>query len=172
MREIQLSESVKESLKQVSVRGRMALATIVLESVLSHFKIKDEEKEPLINIFWQFVEERNLGKWGDDRGEVKILMAIEDFTYSEKTLPLGSEFGNMPKFVLEMINAIDWIGLDDLYGTVLGYSPTTHACTVKVLELALCNGFEIPSLDPFLKSPITEQDGFGTPVPRTFFRLC
>lgn len=171
MTHIQLPESVKESLKQISIRGRMALATTVLESVLSHFKISKDEKDPLINIFWQFVEERDLGKWDDDRRKVEILMAIKDFVNLRlrKDLPLHSGFRNSPRFVLEMIDAIDWIGLDDLYGTVRGYSPTTHNYTIQGLELALCNGFEIPSIQPFLKSSIEDEYGWGKVVPRTYF---
>jgi hypothetical protein len=162
-------KSVQEDLKQISIRSRMAMAITCLKPILDHYHINISEKESLLDIFWQFVENKDLAEWDSNTRKVDSLMAICDFIESEIELPPTLDLRRLPRFVLEIIYEIYNLGLGNLYAGVVSYSPSTYRSSLYVLDLVLNNGFTIPSIEPFLKSPFTERGGFGNNVPRTFF---
>jgi hypothetical protein len=159
----------QEVLKHVSIKGRMAMAVRCLERVLERQRLSPSERDALLEEFWAFVEKEDLGAWDRHRRGNEALMAVGDFIEQGWELPAGSGLRDLPRFVLEMIYKTDELGMGDLYGAVKSYSLETHAALLRVLDLALEHGFDIPPVEPFLKSPFTQERGWGASVPRTFF---
>lgn len=162
-------KQIQEIIKKISVRGRMAMAINCIKPILTFYKVNQNEKESLLNIFWQFVESDDLAKWDSDRRNCDILMGICDYieTDDRSRIPLG--FCKVPRFALEIINKIDDIGVEELYGRITDYSSATHEYLLSILNLALANSFSIPPVEPFLRSPFTEKSGWGNSNPRDFF---
>jgi hypothetical protein len=164
-----IPKEVRELVKGISIRARMALAITCVDIVLSKFSIHAEEKSALVETFWQFVEDDRLWKWDLDRRTNDSLMIIDEYIDHLQDIPADYSCRNLPDFALKMIFETDELGMSDLYGAVQGYSEHTFTSILNVLRLMVTHGFPIPPLHPFLKSPFQDNDGWGSAVPRTFF---
>jgi hypothetical protein len=159
---------IQKDLKLVSISGRMAMAITCFEHIVKTLNLSSPAIDDLIDTFWQFVETNDLSQW-----EAKVLdktAYICDYIERSAPLPPDSEFRRLPQFLLQMVSDIVDLGRGDLYGAVVGYSRETYDLTLKVLNLALEHGFSIPSIEPFLRSQITEFHGWGNRAPRAYFK--
>jgi hypothetical protein len=164
-----IPEEIREMVKGISIRARMALAITCLESVLSTFSIRAEEKSAILETFWQFVEDDRMWKWDLDRRTNDSLMIIGEYINHVQDIPKEYSCRNLPDFALRMVFETDELGMSDLYGEVCGYSKHTFASVINILRLMVTHGFPMPSLNPFLKSSFQDNGGWGSAVPRTFF---
>lgn len=160
---------IQEATKQVSIRGRMAMAIVCLESVLGHCSLNAASKNALLDTLWQFVEGQNLAIWDDSRYDNQDLAAICEFFDYGAEIDKQLSISVLPMFVLNMIDDIVTIGKIELYGKVESYSPITHHSLLLVLNQALENGFSIPPIEPFLQLPFSQRGGWGEPTSRSKF---
>jgi hypothetical protein len=159
---------IQKDLKSVSISGRMAMAVTCFEHIVKTMNLSSSAIDDLIDTFWQFVETNDLSEW-----EATVLdktANICDYIERSTPLPPDSEFRHLPPFLLQMVSDIVDLGRGNLYGAVVDYSQETYRLTLEVLNLALGHGFSIPSIEPFLRSQITESRGWGNPVPRAYFK--
>jgi hypothetical protein len=147
--------NVTKSLIEASIRGRMALAITCLEKYCNSKDIISDWLNCVMSKLWEFVETDRLDEWE---------YAIQKMTDTVDQMAL-------PKPVVDMLDLIvEEIGCGNLYAGTVGCSWDTLKPTVLVLEIALSEGVAIPELWPFLKSPFSENHGWGNRVDRSFFK--
>lgn len=192
------SKEVAESLKTISIRGRMALAATCFEHACKALGVWDEVILNLIEYLWAFVSSTEIETWefnfpGDARYVIHLVtngldnVCVGDYArlvnrdsdnirvanYAIDEAPLtkvNPAYLQLPLILLYMIHTIyEDIGGGNLYSGTGEYSEPTHTGISRVLTCMEVIGLSIPDLAPFQKSSFLEEHGWGNPAPRSFF---
>jgi hypothetical protein len=165
-------------LKQLSIRSRMALGITCLERLLKGFAIA----HPLCKVIdhlWEFTSSNQLDDWLDIAYEMApdcILdphpTAIENFSFlsTDFVKELKTTYNSLPDDIIKAIEAVISIGMNNIYSGVENYRPRTLQPLREVLKITQSNEVSIPDIDIFLRSPFSEQDGWGEARSKQFFQ--
>ena len=151
------------------------MAIACLERVLMNLEIPDEQQQSILDIFWQFVETDDLAKWDQDCRDHQLVMDICDYSGGwSSTKPNYPGFDQLEDWFYQLIFEMFELGGAELYGAIRGYSELSYENLVNILTIVNQNGHDIPSLDPYLRSPFSQinkwgEAGRGTSVSREFF---
>ena len=172
--------TVENRLKEISIRGRMALGIKCLEIVLDKNKlIHNKDIKELLSILWKFISSESLESWSEEIMDYDPKSLIEDYENSNfECFRLLSEveiksiyyiYRNSKSEVLELIELVTAIGTGNLYAGTSEYSKSTLIPTIKVLNLMARNNYRTPKLENFEKSKYSEFHGWGTKRDKSFF---
>ena len=153
-----------EQIERISVRGRFALGVTCLEQVCQAWGLDGDRLPRLFEVLWSFTESSDLVAWDD---EVTSLLpeSPDELRHFSGTASLST---GMAEEFLELLNDVHWIGLANVCCAF--ESRTTLSPTLGVPAWLDRHGVSHPPLDPFLRSPVEEEHGWGKDVPPSFFR--
>lgn len=153
----------KSLFEPISITGRFAFGVTCLERLCEEWQVKNQKMNELIELMWTFTSSDDLSVW--DR---HIYEVLPDYKYEVPT-KLGYEFlhKDRKKILTDVILEVVEIGMANSYG---GFeSEYTMRPTIKVANLLEANNIELPDLNPFKKSKVTEFHGWGNRVDKNFF---
>src|SRR5688500_18590466 len=180
----ELPADVAEAIGRISIRGRMALGARCFDDACAYFGLDDPEMRALSDCFWSYTSAMDLGVWEttipDGAPHVHELMQVTSDPFvttgpSWKNTPDSASrtppsYMRMPLGLAVLVVLIyDEIGAGNLYAGVTYDSPGTRDGTLRMLGCMRQMGLPLPALEPFLRSPFTEDEGWGHPRPREFF---
>lgn len=179
-----LPHGVAEAVGRISIRGRMALAARCFDDACAHFGLDDPEMRALSDCFWSFTSTMDMGAWEtsipDGAPQTDELMKVT----SDPSITHGPSWKTAPDSISEtppaylrmpfglavmVVLMYDEIGRGNLYSGVQDGSRGTWNATLRMLACMRQMGLPLPALEPFLRSPFTEDEGWGLPRPREFF---
>lgn len=157
-----------ESLKLISIRGRVSLAIYMLEKTLKSFDIKGKGLELYIAKIKEFTEAEDLGLWHE---EIKKLTPeyILNIPYSQEKYDLAkddyekiySDYSKLSSDFLKILELTAWVGISNIYGGTGSHSQTTLDYLLDVLQITADLGVSAPNLDTFLHYKYSEKKGWG-----------
>ncbi len=161
-----------ERLKQIAIRGRMALLTANIMAEAQRCQAQSPTLTSFIEFLWRFVEINNIDGWYRDLiNHEEDLGMLCDFDWEYDTLvgPLPAHIATIPPHIRAMVcEALD-IGLADLHSTVQRYSIESYTHLVHGLVCqARADGSSV-DFAPFEQSPLSTYGGWGEPRPREWF---
>ena len=160
-----------DRLKSISIRGRVAFATIIIESEISRLNIQSKELRDVVALFWSFAES-HLGDWDDEwRSHDGLDSIIDEHRNKAKSGSAQQKTTLIPEHVAQICLDTLNIAIDEMYGAPQSYSPHTYQHLLFVMFRASSFGGRLPDLAPFQKSLFTEDGGWGLPRKRSFFDL-
>lgn len=184
MRLPELPAGVADAVARISIRGRMALGARCFDDACAHFGLDAPEIRALSDWFWSFTDARDLGVWEasdpsgiTDAQELMMVTTDPAVTHGPSWAQVPDAASQVPAALMRMplglvvmgVLIYDEIGRGNLYSGVVDHSPHTWEATLRMLSCLQQMGLPIPDLQPFLRSPFTEDRGWGDPRPREFF---
>lgn len=134
-----------------------------LERLCEKWQVGNQKIKELINLLWTFTSSNNLDLW-DKR--IRGFLPHENW---EVEFGYGFLYKDKLETLTDVLIEVIEIGGGNLYG---GFrSEFTMRPTIKVASLLEANNIELPDLEPFKKSKVTEFHGWGNPVGRDFFSV-
>jgi len=168
MSDEQILNRLATLIDQMSIWGRLAFGITCLERLCAAWSANQGEgiRKVLSQFwsFWLFSKERRLDLWE----EACDALLPEDF-HEMPSLTGNLSLSWSQQMVLHAVIENVWlIGSGNLYG---GFrSEFTREPTIKVISLLQNHGIELPDVQLFLKSPVSESNGWGEPHPPDYFR--
>ncbi|MCR5890035.1 hypothetical protein LRS06_20110 [Hymenobacter sp. J193] len=173
-----LLRQLEEQLKSVSITGRMAYCITCLENIFASEQLHEPELETLLMCLWDFTSNPDLSEW-----EERIMDFLPEIVLDgspKELVCLSVEAANrlkiiyqqLPQSLLRCIDDIIEVGRGNLYAGTVGRSQQTLTPTMAVVRHMVAQGYPLPIIDNFLRSPFSEQDqhGWGRRVERSFFQ--
>ncbi len=168
---------MKDRLKEVSIRGRVAYGITCLEIYFAHLGLLNQPVVfKFLDTIWQFTSSNSLDEWEEAVMDYSPRF-VEKADVSEVTLLTAEEFeqirqlyDTLPSTLLEMIEEVIEIGRGNLYAGTTGYSEHTYTPTIHVIKLMQRKGLPLPALEPFEQSCFSESHGWGYAREREFFK--
>ncbi len=171
---------MKEKIKRMSIRSRMAFATTCVEILLKKENVKGALIDHILRNLWKFTSEENLEDWdkasreyspyfilGDPIQNADELSYISMFRYNN----LKKLYASMPKYMVNLINEAFLLGASNIYAETGEYSSYTLKHTNNVIQILKKKKFDIPELESFLRSTFDELDGWGEPHQKEFYKI-
>jgi hypothetical protein len=158
-------DAVRERLKTISIRGRVAIASRALEIIRPALHVQSQQLTAFIDAIWCFTKsvrldqcERALREFEPDAVEGWIyLIEPEQLSENERTM------------FCQICESAVGVATGNLYAGVDGHSD----CTLRPLENLLAAmselGIPFPDLAPFERSQFSEEGGWGNPLDRSLF---
>lgn len=156
----------EKAIDRLSIRARVALGATCAEMLCNRLNVQNDEIARHIQFFWQFVEEPTLSDWEwDYQSAPEIPNDLEAFREKYESSHLTDlDISNL----IAVLQSCEDIATGNLYA---GYrSAATREPTLSLLRIVEQMGVSTPDLAVFSKSPATQDDGWGFPVRRAFFR--
>ncbi|TWP27059.1 hypothetical protein ETU08_07650 [Apibacter muscae] len=162
---------MKNSIKKISIRGRMYFCLVCLQNAFKQNNINNGESNLIINIIKEFLESNNLSDWEELANNIQPInildekFNINDFSFEHKlVLKLKIFYEHIPAYLTEMIDYTLDVGLNNLYGGTGEYSPLTLEPVLKIIDLCKENSIEFPDINNFLQYSYQDDDGWGFPI--------
>ncbi|WP_345225298.1 hypothetical protein [Hymenobacter koreensis] len=171
---------LKERMKHVSIRGRVAFCIVCLEIAIHNLKFSSPASRHLLAKLWDYVSSCQLDIWHEEMAEYLPSSIIETERFQEEDFDDLSEYNfgqlrnwyqTLPKGVVDMIECIFVVGTVNLYGEITGYSTETLKPTMRVAGLMQQLKLPLPEIARFEKSAFADFDGWGKQVDKSFFAL-
>jgi hypothetical protein len=153
-------EDVLIELRKTSIRGRMAFGITCLELACQAFALDTLELQQLINHLWSFTSTLDFCQWEED-----LIDGVGGYfldLYDNRHKPSQSS-------EVYSLNIFE-IGRGNLYGGTGEYSEFTLRHTAKVIGILQFLHLTLPKFSNFSRSRFSEEYGWGTPVPASYFR--
>ncbi|MCS1350886.1 hypothetical protein [Mechercharimyces sp. CAU 1602] len=154
-----------DKISSISIRGRLAFGITCLEKVCFEWNVRNTKTDELISNFWLFME--FLG-YDDHDQKVYDLLPDDDRPWvnaSQLSYTYLSE--EQQRDLTELIDEVLLIGMRNMAG---GFSnDVTLIPTLEVVRILEKNNIKLPDLTPFLKSKVTENEGWGYQVGRDYW---
>lgn len=171
-------ETIKEEIKLISIRGRVALGIVCLEKYLDKINLTEDLRiQRITKSLWAFASTDDIEYWDTTVTQYELNhegcpVAIEIVFIEDKrhVFNYNDLYKNAPKDLSEFISSIIKIGINNIYSGTGLYSETTLTPTLEVLDLMDKNSLEIPSLEIFKKSSFKEKHGWGLKQNPSFFK--
>lgn len=164
----------KNKLKQISIRGRYALGLIILDTLLVRHHIDDELMYEIFNNLKEFLSTSALDLWEDKIKEYDPDSILDnhpqnkfeeyDYLSVDKLQKLQKYYIGIPNEINDAISDLVEIGLGNLYGGTMDYSPYTLEPTLEMLSKygSLVEVELAGILDKLIiMSPFSENNGWG-----------
>ena len=163
-----IESNLEDTIKNISIRGRMYYCSFCLKNAFEKNGIMNEEVKVILNTVLDFLESESLDLWEDvakDISPESILdenFNINDFTMDHNLIyKLKSFYKNIPGYLVELIEYTIYVGLENLYGGTGEYSPSTLDYILRIISICEQNGINIPDINHFLKYSFKEYHGWG-----------
>ncbi|MBX0289527.1 hypothetical protein K3G63_03710 [Hymenobacter sp. HSC-4F20] len=165
-------------LQMVSITGRVAYCASCLETVFAIKQLHESELEALLACLWDFTSNPDLSNWEEHIVEFLPEVVAEDsdrelnLLCQQQAENLKKIYASLPASLLRCIDSAIEVGRGNLYAGIVDHSEYTLAPTMQVVRYMLLEGYPLPSINNFLRSPFSEQNmhGWGVRVDRTFFQ--
>lgn len=150
-------------IEPISIRGRVAFGVACLENVCWSWGLVGKEFDQLLKKFWDFTESLDLCRW---EREVAALIpdTIQELAQLYPTAGLTPE---QVGILFALLQTVWEIAIGNAYGAFR--SGFTLLPTLDLVGLMQDADVYPPDIRPFKKSPVSEDGGWGRPVPRSFF---
>lgn len=160
-------EKMREDLKLISIRGRVAYGILCFEHVLIVSDAKTSDWELVLNRLWEFTNSLELDEWQDRAVEVIPEVVLNSLFSSDEFVTISElEFDTLSNLyrketedVLSILDEIYDVGSAELYGSVKGYSPYTLDRVMDILSVLQKYQIDPPAIEPLKKYDF--QGGFG-----------
>ncbi len=138
-------------MQQISVRGRVAFAAACLEIAIRHFKIEHEQAIMFLEKLWDFTSSQNLFVW---EAEIQLLHPMHWQEAALERVPLNFQntFRNL------LLDALA-VGMRNLYSDFESFE--TEDSVKSVTQHMQAFNLELPNLELFRFSTVSEEDGWG-----------
>ena len=160
--EEEASDHIEELFVSVSLRGRVAYGAACLEKAAEALSARTPRMEEYLEFLWSFTSTILFDEW-EERAET-FRIGLEDFS---------SSFG-LEELAEEDKVFLYYLQRDSLDAAVenlkSGEGGFTLEPTVRLIKAMWKKGFELPSMQPFLRSSAGEGGGWGDPRAPEFFR--
>jgi len=163
-----LNSVIINSLKEISIRGRVAYGASCLENTLLHHGIQDDLLENILSRIWKFTNSTDLGEWDQLINKVDPVCILDE---NKPTDPLYLLYQRLPPDIVNMISDVIEIGTGNLYGSTDNYSPSSLEPLLRVIDKCVTLKIELPKLDSFKKSTFSEYHGWGLERDKSFFLI-
>jgi hypothetical protein len=161
-----LDSEIINSLKGISIRGRLAYGASCLENALIHLGIQDDLLEDVLSQIWQFTSSNDLGEWDQLINKVTPVSKLDE---NKPTDPLYLLYLDLSPDVVNMISDVIEIGAGNLYAGTDNYSPYSLEPLLRVIDRCLALKIELPVMDSFKKSPFSEKHGWGMERDKNYY---
>jgi hypothetical protein len=157
---------------QISINGRFAFGVSCLEIVCKVWNVKSQPLDYLVEQLWKFTSSNQLGIWIDET--LKMLPDYWGGDPSDFSDKYAEAFGfinldeRRQKVLTTLIEEVVNIGNENLFAGFV--SEYTRTPTLKVGAILDGEGIQLPSLDRFKRSHVSESHGWGERVPPSFFQ--
>ena len=155
----------------MSILGRMVFGIHCLKISLLQLGYETPILTVLTDRLAEFVEKDRLDIWESRIGEVAPYALLDTHPDNDladyETLPLGeaqalkSLYTTMPAELTDLIDSVVNIGESNLYGDMGDHSEDSLTAIQLVTEKVIELGIAIPDVSPYVRSPFTENDGWG-----------
>ena len=166
-------------LRDVSLRGRVALCLVCVERALAQLESVPAEIASALESMWGFVEAEDIVEWDNDPEAQRGFDPVYRFMClaQHREAPPRSAIAaveRLREFDLEVIWML-WGAYDIPAGYLYskideGYGKESVDGVLQTLEIARRRGIPLPSLEPFLAARFSEDAGWGKPMSRWSFR--
>lgn len=165
-------------LKNLSIRGRVALSALCLEELLKNNSSEyntDEGWQFILKSIWDYTNTPP-GSWHYKMAEIIPFSIEEDVSFEEKGIEyldsdtyflIREAYRNTCGDIKKVINLIFEIGTLDLYSSISDNSPRTLSMLEEILSITQRNGLLIPSVDRFRDYDISSNHGWGNSFNRS-----
>ncbi|AHN24324.1 hypothetical protein FC752_09795 [Lysinibacillus varians] len=158
-----------ERFKQISFRGRVAYGVSCFENALISLKYVSEDWKIVLRYLWEFTNSSNLEDCHSATAELIPENLMETKIYDEdferisedEYLCLYRLYQNIDETIHILLRDIHELGISHTYTNISGYGERS----VDSLQTLICHmldyNYPLPSIEPFFKSSILEDDGWG-----------
>nr|WP_263323147.1 hypothetical protein [Neobacillus sp. Marseille-Q6967] len=159
---------MKKLFEPIAIIGRFAFGVTCLERICEEWQVKSQQMNELIEILWTLTSTKDVCDWWEFQVS-EIVWDIED-NKNETPAKFGFEFLQKDKqeTLTEIIVNVCWIAGNNLFSAFR--SEHSMVYTLRVASLLKANNVELPDLKPFQKSKVTEYQGWGNSVDKSFFK--
>ena len=156
----------KSLFEPISIKGRMAYGITCVENLFKTWNIKNEKIDLFIECLWTLTSSDHLGQWDEeihsllpDNDEIETY--ANEFGYNNLNLVQQKVLSNTIWDVIE-------IGQGSLYGAF--NSKFSLLPLMTVIETLEKQNIELPEITPFRKSKVSERNGWGLPIDKSYFK--
>lgn len=162
---------LENSIKSISINGRMYFALCCLKNAFESKGIKSEALNYILNIIIEFLQSTELDKW-EEYAKAILPESILDTTFNifdsiiepDLILKLKSFYENLPQYLVGLIENTLNIGLDNLYSGTDEYSSITFDDVIKIINICEKNNIKIPDINNFIEYSFKENHGWGKDI--------
>ena len=151
----------REAIKEVSIRGRVALGTVCLEALCKSLGVDDVRVRASIAQFRDYTSATRLDLWSDEMWHLIewAIKIVEENTGS----PDSAVYQGLPMSVLRTLYDVYDVATINLYGGTGEWSPGTLAPALAILDRLRVAKLTWPDLGTFIRSSFGEAGGWGLP---------
>lgn len=156
-----------ESLKDISIRGRIAYLICSFEQLLLHYNCDKGEWVNILQKLWTYTNIEYLDDWLYELAEYMPNSIFED-TMEDAEYITEDEFNYLydlysktSQDILLFLEIIFKCGTCELYTKLYDDSPSTLKKIKEGLDILSMNNIDIVDISPFVKYSFNECDGWG-----------
>jgi len=158
-----------DTFKLISFRGRVAYGISCFENALISLKHNSDDWKIVLRYLWEFTSSNNLEDCNSATAELIPENLMETKTYDEdferisedEYLCLYNLYQNIDESINILLRDIHELGVSHAYTNISGYGERSMDALETLISHMLNNDFPLPDIEPFLKSSIEEDDGWG-----------
>ena len=157
-----------ESLKNISIRGRMAYLICLFENLLLHYNCNKEEWGWILEKLWSYTKLQYLDAWMYELAEYMPNSILEDTTMEDAEYITEKEYkylynlySNSNQEILCFLKIIFECGTCELYSKLYDYSPDTLKKIEQAMDIIEKNNIDSVDVKSFEKYSFSECDGWG-----------
>ncbi|MFT9820976.1 hypothetical protein [Lysinibacillus sp. NPDC056185] len=159
-----------EPFRQISFRGRVAYSVSCFENALIALNYDSNDWKIVLNYLWEFTSIQYLDNWNDVVVELIPENLLEFKTYEEEEFERLSrdEFITLYKLYQSVEDSINVLlryiynpGISHVYTIIEEYGEGSLLSLEVLINFMIENKFPLPNIEPFLKSSIVENRGWG-----------
>ncbi|BAU29063.1 hypothetical protein DFP93_10387 [Aneurinibacillus soli] len=159
-----------EKFKHISFRGRVAYGISCFENALIALKYDLNDWRVVLNYLWEFTSIQYLDDWNDVAVELIPENLLEFKAYEEEEFERLSKdefvylynlYQNIDESIDTLLRAIYDLGISHVYTVIEGYGESSLKNLERLINFMIINNFPLPDIEPFLKSSIEENRGWG-----------
>ncbi len=157
---------MKEKIKQISIRARVAFGILCLENALDNLELKSNWQK-VLEVLWIQTDIEYVDEWLYIVSKIMPDCILEDNYEDNKIISLQDYntlkllYSSSPKYILELIEFVFEIGTIELYGKIMDYSEKTTQMVLEIIRIMEINKINYPELKLFDKYSILENNGWG-----------
>jgi hypothetical protein len=155
--------------EKISMRARVAYGICCLENAIKYYNLSHLSWTFILNVLWSYTN-KNVGRWHELMSECSPDSILEELSFKEKGITHISEndyealrllYSNVNTVCQNIINSLFNIGTRNLYSSIVNNSPETLIYLQEIIDIMDQNNIPLPDIKPFMKFPITEEEGWG-----------
>lgn len=164
---MEFNSMIKDALKNVSIRGRVAYLICLFENLLLYYKYNMEEWKWILEKLWSYTKIQYIDDWMYELAEYMPNSILEDdmedaeYITKEESEKLYTLYSNSNTEVLWFLKIIYECGTCEIYSRLCDYSINTLQKVEQAMELLRKKGIELADAKPFEAYSFNEGNGWG-----------